>query len=314
MDAEAISYDIKDQTLLILDEGDFSTRKPGRIITLQLDDNGHVATNEDNANILRFQDIPLNPTGSNNGYEALVVDSVQSRIYIGEQDTGRIHCFAFVNGEIKKRIQIIEAGVNDLSAITLINQGEERQLLATLYGKSSYINSELLGPGKSYLQLIDTITGNQVLDSEITGNFNDLEGMVQIENELIITDDAGASGNGKLLSISLNDIISSILPDPKPPLVQDWQLISTNPDGTLSLWFDPSSQLAAIKNGTDTHQIISRNDSYWSGEIPLNRDQATLISIARDDNDQIRVLDHGSSGFYGWILDDNATFIGETAF
>ena len=95
---------------------------------------------------------------------------------------------------------------------------------------------------------------------------------------------------------------------------QDWQLISSNPDGTLSLWFDPNSQLAAIKNGTDPHQVISRNDSYWSGDIPLNRDQATLIAIARDDNDQIRVLDHGSSGFYGWILDNNATFIGETAY
>eukprot|EP00487_Bulimina_marginata_P012647 TRINITY_DN9043_c0_g1_i2.p1 TRINITY_DN9043_c0_g1~~TRINITY_DN9043_c0_g1_i2.p1 ORF type:complete len:108 (-),score=5.34 TRINITY_DN9043_c0_g1_i2:213-536(-) len=40
LDAEAISYDIKNQTLLILDEGNFSTRKPGRIITLQLDEEG----------------------------------------------------------------------------------------------------------------------------------------------------------------------------------------------------------------------------------------------------------------------------------
>ena len=314
LDAEAISYDIKNQTLVILDEGNFSTRKPGRIITLQLDEEGHVATNEGSANILRIQDIPLNPTGTNNGYEALVVDSIQSRIYIGEQDSGRIHCFEFINGEIKERIQTVEAGVNDLSAITLINQGEGRQLLATLHGKSSYINNEFLGPGKSYLQLIDPNTGDHIFSSEITGNFNDLEGMVKIEDKLILTDDAGANGNGKLLSISLNDIISSLPTDPTPPLNQDWQLISSNPDGTLSLWFDPNSQLAAIKNGTDPHQVISRNDSYWSGDIPLNRDQATLIAIARDDNDQIRVLDHGSSGFYGWILDNNATFIGETAY
>ena len=314
LDAEAISYDIKNQTLLILDEGNFSTRKPGRIITLQLDEEGHVATNEGSANILRIQDIPLNPTGTNNGYEALVVDSIQSRIYIGEQDSGRIHCFEFINGEIKERIQTVEAGVNDLSAITLINQGEGRQLLATLHGKSSYINNEFLGPGKSYLQLIDPNTGHHIFSSEITGNFNDLEGMVKIEDKLILTDDAGANGNGKLLSIYLNDIISSLPTDPSPPLNQDWQLISSNPDGTLSLWFDPNSQLAAIKNGTDPHQVISRNDSYWSGDIPLNRDQATLIAIARDDNDQIRVLDHGSSGFYGWILDNNATFIGETAY
>ena len=58
---------------------------------------------------------------------------------------------------------------------------------------------------------------------------------------------------------------------------------------------------------------VTRADGYWQGNVPVNRDGATIMAAARDDLGRLRVLDGNGFNLYAWILDDSGRYIGEEA-
>ena len=313
IDAESISFNPLDSTLLILDEGSFANNRPARLLTLALDHQGQVILDGGVARVLRIQEIPFGLPLSSNGYEAIVLDTVASKLYVGEQDSGRIQVFSFQNGILGPRLLYLETGFNDLTDLTLFNLADGSQALAALHGNATILNGVTLGSGRAYLQILDPAHGTQLADLTLSGQFKDLEGLTVAGGEILFCDDAGPTSAGNLVAVSLQSVLGAVTAMVLPPSI-NWQLVAADPADNLSLWVDPDSGLAAIQNGSNPRQIISRNDSYWSGDIPLTRGKATLIAISRDESNRIRVLDQGSSGYYGWILDNNAHFIGETAY
>lgn len=313
IDAESISFNPLDSTLLILDEGSFANNRPARLLTLALDHQGQVILDGGVARVLRIQEIPFGLPLSSNGYEAIVLDTVASKLYVGEQDSGRIQVFSFQNGILGPRLLYLETGFNDLTDLTLFNLADGSQALAALHGNATILNGVTLGSGRAYLQILDPAHGTQLADLTLSGQFKNLEGLTVAGGEILFCDDAGPTSAGNLVAVSLQSVLGAVTAMVLPPSI-NWQLVAADPADNLSLWVDPDSGLAAIQNGSNPRQIISRNDSYWSGDIPLTRGKATLIAISRDESNRIRVLDQGSSGYYGWILDNNAHFIGETAY
>jgi len=84
--------------------------------------------------------------------------------------------------------------------------------------------------------------------------------------------------------------------------------------GDVRLLVDPASGLAHIQAGDAEPLVIRRNDSYWSGAIPLTRGTASLVAAARDDLGRLRVLDVSEWGYFAWILDEAGMFVGEEQF
>jgi hypothetical protein len=87
------------------------------------------------------------------------------------------------------------------------------------------------------------------------------------------------------------------------------ELVAATTD--VSLLVDPETQLAYVQEVDTAPILIRRADDYWSGDIPLSRDGATLQAAARDALGRLRVLDVGPWGPFAWILDENGMFVGE---
>ncbi|MCH9700618.1 MAG: hypothetical protein K0U76_04395, partial [Actinomycetia bacterium] len=87
------------------------------------------------------------------------------------------------------------------------------------------------------------------------------------------------------------------------------QTIRTN--GSVALLTDPDTGIAFVRSGAEPAIAITRADSYWSGEVPVNRDGARLVSAAVDATGSLRVLDDAGDVQYGWVLDDTGKFAGE---
>ena len=79
----------------------------------------------------------------------------------------------------------------------------------------------------------------------------------------------------------------------------------------VQLLVDPATGLAYVQEGTGDPIAITRNDNYWSGNVPLARESATLQAAARDAAGRLRVLDTSEWGAFAWILDESGAFIGE---
>lgn len=69
--------------------------------------------------------------------------------------------------------------------------------------------------------------------------------------------------------------------------------------------------LAYISESGGNPIAITRSDNYWQGNVPVNRDGASIISAARDRLGRLRVLDGSGVNVYAWILDDSGRYIGE---
>ena len=97
-------------------------------------------------------------------------------------------------------------------------------------------------------------------------------------------------------------------------VVPESQLLLVADSGSARLLVDDTTGLAFIQqNASDQPLLIRRNDSYWQGDIPLQRGDAALVSAAVDADGQLRVLDRGPWGDFSWILDPSGLFIGEDA-
>ncbi|QNI67444.1 hypothetical protein SynBMKMC1_01362 [Synechococcus sp. BMK-MC-1] len=97
-------------------------------------------------------------------------------------------------------------------------------------------------------------------------------------------------------------------------VVPESQLLLVADSGSARLLVDDTTGLAFIQqNASDQPLLIRRNDSYWQGDIPLQRGDAALVSAAVDEDGQLRVLDRGPWGDFSWILDPSGLFIGEDA-
>jgi endoglucanase Acf2/endonuclease/exonuclease/phosphatase family metal-dependent hydrolase len=79
----------------------------------------------------------------------------------------------------------------------------------------------------------------------------------------------------------------------------------------VRLLVDTETQLAYVQEVDSNPILIRRADDYWSGDIPLSRDGATLKAAARDALGRLRVLDVGPWGPFAWILDESGMFIGQ---
>ena len=95
-----------------------------------------------------------------------------------------------------------------------------------------------------------------------------------------------------------------------PPVDTDaLEIVAETTD--VRLLVDTETDLAYVQEGDRNPILIRRADDYWSGDIPLSRDGATLKAAARDAMDRLRVLDVGPWGPFAWILDESGMFIGE---
>ncbi len=103
--------------------------------------------------------------------------------------------------------------------------------------------------------------------------------------------------------------ISHLAPTITTPGTSALQVVKTN--GSVSLLEDPATGIAYVQTASTPAVEITRADSYWSGQVPLTRGGATLISAALDTTGQLRVLDTSSYGQYGWVLDNTGKFTGE---
>ena len=56
---------------------------------------------------------------------------------------------------------------------------------------------------------------------------------------------------------------------------------------------------------------VTRSDAYWQGNVPLRRDDATMVAAARDHLGRLRVLDGNGTDWYAWILDESGRYVGE---
>ena len=82
---------------------------------------------------------------------------------------------------------------------------------------------------------------------------------------------------------------------------------------TTDVWVlvNPETGLAYVQDEGSAPILITRSDSYWVGDVPLTRDDATIMAAARDSLGRLRVLDGGGVDVYAWILDESGFFIGE---
>ncbi|MFL0789526.1 MAG: endonuclease/exonuclease/phosphatase family protein [Prochlorococcus sp.] len=89
---------------------------------------------------------------------------------------------------------------------------------------------------------------------------------------------------------------------------EDPALSSVESEGNFSLLVDQATGLAWVQRNGEAAQLISRNDDYWQGNVPLERDGASLLAAAEDDQGRLQVLDRGFWGDFSWILDSEARF------
>ena len=99
--------------------------------------------------------------------------------------------------------------------------------------------------------------------------------------------------------------------DPIDPAVEDEGLTLVAATTSVSLLVDPATGLAYVQDQGSEPILITRDDSYWAGDMPLTRGGATIMAAARDDQGRLRVLDGGGLDVWAWILDETGLFIGE---
>jgi len=72
---------------------------------------------------------------------------------------------------------------------------------------------------------------------------------------------------------------------------------------------------AYVRESDGEPVAITRSDDYWQGAIPLTRDNATLISAARDELGRLRVLDQETNGnLFAWVLSDSGVYLSGDGF
>ena len=91
-----------------------------------------------------------------------------------------------------------------------------------------------------------------------------------------------------------------------PADVPALELVAATTD--TSLLVDPETGLAYVQDVEGEPILIRRSDDYWSGDVPLSRDGATLQAAARDELGRLRVLDVGPWGPFAWVLDESGMF------
>ena len=124
-----------------------------------------------------------------------------------------------------------------------------------------------------------------------------------------------AIGESKFTIAPVSQILdngSTTTPDTEPETPGAPELSVVEDRGSLALLVDPQTGLAYVQSGDSAAALaVTRDDSYWSGPVPLTRVDATLQAAAIDAQSRLRLLDSSSYGRFGWILDDNGHFIGE---
>ena len=107
-----------------------------------------------------------------------------------------------------------------------------------------------------------------------------------------------------------NFSVTSLSSEQAPPVSAPALELVADTTG-VQLLVDPATGLAYVQEGTGDPIAITRNDNYWSGNVPLARESATLQAAARDAAGRLRVLDTSEWGAFAWILDESGAFIGE---
>ena len=232
LDPEALLYHPGRQSLIVLDEGNFNAGEAPRLFEFALDRLGNPIDDDGEVLLLNTQSLPFNSwLDSDNGYESLSMSPDRSRLYVGEEDSGEIHIFDFFNGVAGSLIRTIETGVDDLSGLATLAYGDNDFMLASLHGRSAYVDGVRLGDGRSYLQILDPFTGQRIAEQFVVGDFRTLEGLVINEDrsdvksfDLYFVHDGGSSDDGLLIGADGHD-----------PYVSLFDPFSTERDSFLSL-------------------------------------------------------------------------------
>ena len=85
-------------------------------------------------------------------------------------------------------------------------------------------------------------------------------------------------------------------------------------DGEASLLVDETSGIAYVQRKGETPVVVTRVDSYWNGEVPIQRGESRMLSAGVDEEGRLRVLDAGPYGQFAWILNNEGLFIGEDSY
>ena len=80
---------------------------------------------------------------------------------------------------------------------------------------------------------------------------------------------------------------------------------------SVSVLVDPDTGLAYVQEQGGQPILITRDDDYWVGDVPLTRGDATIMAAARDGQGRLRVLDGGGLDVYAWVLNADGFFIGQ---
>ena len=80
---------------------------------------------------------------------------------------------------------------------------------------------------------------------------------------------------------------------------------------SVSVLVDPDTGLAYVQELGGQPILITRDDDYWVGDVPLTRGDATIMAAARDGQGRLRVLDGGGLDVYAWVLNADGFFMGQ---
>ena len=200
--------------------------------------------------------------------------------------------------------------VDDNTGFAYIQPGQQNPLLISR--ADSYWQGDIpltRGDASLIAAAVDDDGQLRVLDSGNTGLFS----WILDDNGLFIGEqypsDVALEDNETLYNLDLDGNGTIGFPEPPSDPTPSLRLITDS--GTAALLVDDNTGFAYIQPGQQNPLLISRADSYWQGDIPLTRGDASLIAAAVDDDGQLRVLDSGNTGLFSWILDDSGCFIGE---
>ncbi|MDB4664571.1 glycosyl hydrolase, partial [bacterium] len=85
-------------------------------------------------------------------------------------------------------------------------------------------------------------------------------------------------------------------------------------DGAASLLVDDTTGIAYVQRKGEAPVVVTRFDSYWNGEVPIQRGESRMLAAGVDEEGRLRVLDAGPYGQFAWILNNEGLFIGEDAY
>ncbi len=111
--------------------------------------------------------------------------------------------------------------------------------------------------------------------------------------------------------------IGDVLVDPNAPAGDpdsENSLTIIEADGEAFLLVDEATGIAHVQRKGNAPVVVTRFDSYWNGEVPIQRGDSRMLAAGVDDEGRLRVLDSGPYGKYAWILNNEGLFIGEDAY